>query len=93
METDCQVSLERVHFRTSQLTYRDVDGFTSIYVEESAVPEFDWVGTESELGLNGDRLDCVVQAINQWSTAQGIRIKLWSASELAHNNSLQGRWP
>lgn len=76
------VSLEKVHFRTMRLRYRDEEGMSEVFLEESAVPEYDWIGAEPDFELEPERLQTVLGRIREWANAKGLRIKIWPQNEL-----------
>ena len=76
------IELTKVHFRTVLLRYTDANGIVEAYLEESAVPEYDWVGAEPDLGVEGERLQQILSRIEEWADDNNTRIKIWSESQL-----------
>ena len=60
-----------------RLCYRDEVGTVEVFLEESAVPDYDWIGSEQDFELSAERLQTVLSRIQEWTQKQGIRIKIW----------------
>jgi hypothetical protein len=76
------VTFQKVDFRSCLLTYADGEGTTEVYLEQSAVPECDWVGSEVDLNLQHKRLAQVLRNIQNWANEQGLRLKFCREDEL-----------
>ena len=79
---DYSIDLTKVHFRGVRLRYVDASGIVEAILEESAVPEFDWVGAEPDLGIEGERLKQVLDRIQNWARQNNTRIKIWPKNQL-----------
>ncbi len=83
MEVDqYSIELSKVHFRTVLLRYKDANGVAEAYLEESAVPEYDWIGAEPDFGADGERLRQILSRIQEWADDNNTRIKIWPESQL-----------
>ena len=82
MKQSYEVTFERVHFRTSLLKYSDAAGSTEAYFEQSAVPEYDWIGDEPSFALEPGRLADVLKNVHEWAAEQGMILKIWKQDEL-----------
>lgn len=82
MSDDHDISFRRVHFRTMLLTYVDCQGNVEAYFEQSAVPEYDWIGDEPSFGVNAERLAIILPRIQQWAKSEGLVLKVWRDDEL-----------
>ena len=83
MEVDeFSIELRKVHFRTVLLRYTDANGVVEAYLEESAVPEYGWIGAEPDLGAEGQRLQQILSRIQEWADDNNTRIKIWAESQL-----------
>jgi hypothetical protein len=80
--TDFDVSFKRVNFRTSLLVYRDAEGTAQAYFEQSAVPEFDWIGAEQDFEVSEERLRRILPRIREWAESEGLRLRIWKEHEL-----------
>ena len=76
------IQFRRVHFRTMLLTYSDDEGPVEAYFEESAVPEYDWIGAEPSFGVSAERLRKILPRIHDWAARNGIRLKIWRENEV-----------
>lgn len=77
-----KITFEKVHFRTKLLKYSDSLGTAEVYFEESAVPEYDWVGDEPSFSLAPKRLSEVLVNIHEWADEHGVKLKIWKKDEL-----------
>lgn len=83
MEADeYSIEFEKVHFRTVLLRYKDANGDVEAYLEESVVPEYDWIGAEPDLGAEGERLQQILSRIQEWADNNNTRIKIWPEGQL-----------
>ena len=83
METSTfNITFERVHFRTRLLVYQDDEGRIEAPFEESAVPEFDWIGAEPDFKVSDERLRRILPRIYEWADNAGLRLKIWKEHEL-----------
>lgn len=83
MEADeYSIEIEKVHFRTALLRYKDANGDVEAYLEESAVPEYDWIGAETDLDAEGERLQQILSRIQEWAYSKNTRIKIWAEGQL-----------
>ena len=64
------------------LRYEDAEGVLETYLEQSAVPEYDWIGAEPDLDARGERLQRILSRIQKWADDNNTRIKIWPESEL-----------
>ena len=76
------VSFEKVHFRTALLRYQDQQGESEVHLEQSAVPEYDWIGAEPDLHIGSERLQIVLARIQEWAQTNGLRIKFLPKGQL-----------
>ena len=76
------IELRKVHFRTVLLRYEDDEGVSEIYLEQSAVPEYDWIGAEPDLDAKGERLQRILSRIQEWAVDNDTRIKIWPKDQL-----------
>jgi hypothetical protein len=53
------------------LTYVDDQGKAEAYFEQSAVPDFDWIGNEPSFGVSAARLATILPRIQQWAESEG----------------------
>jgi predicted protein tyrosine phosphatase len=79
---DYEVSFEQVDFRTRALVYRDDAGLVRVHFEQSAVPEYDWIGSETDFGVSQERLEQILPRIHRWAAAADVRLKIWPVQEL-----------
>ena len=79
---DYSVDLIKVHFRTVQLRYVDAEETIEVFLEESAVPEYDWIGAEPDFGVEGKRLRQILERIQEWAQDNNTRIKIWPEDQL-----------
>ena len=77
-----EFSLKLVHFHSSLLTYKDRVETVEVYLEESADPEYDWIGAEPDFKVEKERLELILNRLKEWSVNQGINIKIWAKDEL-----------
>ena len=78
------IQLELVHFRTSALHYAEAERHPRIYVEQSAVPDFDWVGLESDfecwtqpnVPMSAQEQKIIRARLVQWCADNGIKIHI-----------------
>jgi len=68
--------------RISLLIYKDREGIVEVYLEESAVPEYDWIGAEPDFKAEKNRLELILSHLKEWSGSQGLKIKIWAEGEL-----------
>jgi hypothetical protein len=76
------IQLERVGFRTCALHYKESGRYLRVYLEESALPEFDWVGlnndlrfwTEPNIPSSEDEQKVILNRLEQWCSESGARI-------------------
>jgi hypothetical protein len=54
-----------------------------VYLEESADPEYDWIGAEPDFKVEKERLELILNRLKEWSVNQGLRIKIWAEDELS----------
>ena len=82
MEADeYSIELEKVHFRTVLLRYKDANGDVEAYLEESAFPEYDWIVSEPDLDAEGERLQQILSRIQEWADNNNTRIKIWPCAK------------
>jgi len=82
MEDSYSISLEKVHFRTSRLRYSDSQGSVDVFLEESAVPEYDWIGAEPDFKVSAARLSDILPRIHEWASARNLTLKIWPKNQL-----------
>ena len=74
MKNDYEFNLKKVNMRSSLLSYKDNEGTVEVYLEESAVPEFDWIGAEPDFKENKERLKVILSRLKEWSKNQELKI-------------------
>ena len=82
MSKPYQVRIKPLHHSECFIVYSDELGELEIWADQSPFPEYDFVTSESEFGLNGDRLSQVLENIYEWSKRHGISIKVWKENEV-----------
>ncbi len=81
---DYSVRLERVDLRTCALHYQQSGRYLMVYVEQSAVPEFDWIGSADDLRywtapsiyISEQERELILSRLAQWSSQSGIKIHM-----------------
>ncbi|MCK5635664.1 MAG: hypothetical protein KAI06_11270 [Anaerolineales bacterium] len=82
MSNEYEFNLERIHFSSSLLSYEDSEGLVEVYLEQSVVSDFDWIGAEPDFKVDEDRLELILDRLVEWSCSQGLKIKIWAEDEL-----------
>lgn len=82
MSKSYQIRIKPIHHSECVIVYSDKLGQLEIWADQSPFPEYDFVTSESEFGLNGNRLSQVLENIYEWSRGQGISIKVWKENEV-----------
>ena len=82
MSNEYEFNLEQVHFSSSRLSYKDSEGLVEVYLEQSTVPDFDWIGAEPDFKVDKDRLELILDRLVEWSCSMGLNIKIWTEDEL-----------
>lgn len=82
MNEPYNIALEKVHFRTSRLRYSDSRGSVEVFLEQSAVPEYDWIGAELDFKVSAARLSEILPRIHEWASAQNLTLKIWPKDQL-----------
>jgi hypothetical protein len=86
---DYSIRLEQVDFRTCALVYKRSDLCLLVYVEQSAVPEFDWVGLDDDfrhwttprLDISEEERKLILSRVEQWSAQNGVKIYIGSHAD------------
>ena len=82
MSKEYEFNLEHVHFNSALLSYKDSLGLVEVYLEQSVVPDFDWIGAEPDFKVDEDRLAMILDRLGDWSCNLGLNIKIWAEDEL-----------
>ncbi len=82
MSKEYEFSLKQVHFRSSLLTYKDNEETVEVYLEESAVPEYNWIGAEPDFKVEKEKLEIILKRLKTWSETKNLNIKIWAENEL-----------
>ena len=77
-----QINIERIHHSECFIIYKDSLGELKIWADESPYPEYDFVSSEPEIKVTGERLKQVIENIQEWAKDNNLIIKIWKENEL-----------
>lgn len=89
-DADYSIRLERIHFRTSLLVYRQGERHLTVYLEQSYSPDIDWSGLEDDfrywtypcLNISEEERKLILSRLEQWSAQTGVRIYIGPPADL-----------
>ena len=82
MSKDYQIEIKPIHHSECFIVYTDALGKLDIWADRSPSREYDFVSSESDFGVTGDRLSHVLENVYDWAKEQGLKIKIWKENEL-----------
>ena len=82
MTKNYKIEIVRLHHSECTLRYKDHFGEIVIWCDQSPAEDFDYVTSEKEFGVTGDRLIQVTQNIYEWAKEKSITFKIWKESEV-----------
>ena len=82
--TGYSIRLECVDFRTCALHYKQSGRYLTVYLEQSAIPEFDWVGLDSDfqywtvpsIQTSEQERKLILGSLELWCSQNGIKISI-----------------
>ena len=77
-----QIEIKPIHHSECFIVYTDALGELKIWADRSPLPEYDYVTSEPEFGITGDRLSQVLENILDWAKEHELSIKVWKENEL-----------
>jgi len=82
MPKSYQIEIKPIHHSECSIVYTDAFGQVEIWADLSPLPEYDYVTSESDIGVTGDRLSQVLDNIYEWAKEQGLTIKVWKEDQI-----------
>ena len=79
---DYQISIKRLHHSECTLEYKDSQGELKVWIDQSPSEQYDYISTETEFKVKGDRLIQVLENVQEWASKEGYVFKVWKENEI-----------